>query len=242
MTDYDDLLNEILAGNPSSETFLVILARIKETGDLKDVILKCHKALEIYPNNIQIRKLLAEAYFEDGRILEAESEVTKAIHGIEELISSYLLQANILEQQKRDEEAIEFLKLFLAHCPENKKANALMESLHDRMDKVTSKSMGSKGDETEEFPSPVQDESVEIITPTLAETYFNQGKTEKAIEIYKKILLNNPDDKRSRQRLDEISALVTADKPEEIYEEDNIRQKTERMIAVLESWRVGFRI
>jgi tetratricopeptide (TPR) repeat protein len=236
MTENNELLKEILTGSPSSETFLVILGRIKKNGDLKTVIPECLKALEIYPHNIHIRKFLAEAYFENGQITEAESELKKVIRGIEELASSYLLQANILKQQNRDEEAIESLKFFLTHYPEDKEANTLIESLHSRFDKVPSKPLEAVEYETEEVTSPVQDESPEIVTPTLAELFFDQGKMEKAIEIYEKILLKNPDDERSRQRIDEISALMTAEKPEEIYEEDNTRKKTEKMINALESW------
>lgn len=231
MNHKDGFIEKILERSPSSETLLVILSLIKETEDLKNVIRICRRALEIYPGNTGIRKILAEAYMADGRILNAELELKKVVTEIEELMSVYLLQASVFERQKRDDEAIEALKKFLAHCPLNKEAEDLMALLSSR-----------KQGDSPEAPEPGMKEAevYKIATPTLAETWFNQGRMEEAAEIYDKILLNNPDDQKSRQRLEEILALMAAAGQQETRREE-IKHKTGRVISVLESWLESIR-
>ncbi len=46
--------------------------------------------------------------------------------------------------------------------------------------------------------------SPEIVSSTLAELYFSQGVTEKAIEVYRQVLLREPDNERARARLMEL--------------------------------------
>ncbi|MDY7036844.1 MAG: hypothetical protein SV375_11870, partial [Thermodesulfobacteriota bacterium] len=62
----DDLYNQILNNAPSPGTLFLVLSRLKEEGQLKRVIQECIKALNIYPDDIQIRQLLAESYLKSG--------------------------------------------------------------------------------------------------------------------------------------------------------------------------------
>ncbi len=241
MTYNDDLLRGILKGNPSSETILTILAVLKEKGDLKNIIDACHEALERYPDNIHIRKYLADAYFEDGRISEAGPESENIIQGINELMPVYLIHANFLIGQKREKEAIETLKLFLHHFPDHEEANSLMESLRSGADEVCLGPDKTAEEKAEELLPPLKDELPEIATPTLAEIFFDQGKMEKAVEIYEKIIRKNPDDQHSKQRFNEISAMINAAGTDKTSKEDNTAQKKEKIIAVLESWLDGIR-
>ena len=48
--------------------------------------------------------------------------------------------------------------------------------------------------------------SGELMSPTLAELYFNQGFTDKAIEVYRQLLEREPDNERLRRRLAELQA------------------------------------
>ena len=50
----------------------------------------------------------------------------------------------------------------------------------------------------------------EIISSTLAELYFNQGFTEKAIDVYQQVLRREPLNERARARLAELQGLVRA--------------------------------
>lgn len=108
-------------------------------------------------------------------------------------------------------------------------------------------------EEIEEEPAPqqppeevalVEEEKIEeegeavadLATATLAEIYYNQGQVHEAISTYEKVILNNPGDRASIERLAELKAQI-AEKPEiKVTPEDAVRARTEKMINVLEGW------
>jgi tetratricopeptide (TPR) repeat protein len=55
----------------------------------------------------------------------------------------------------------------------------------------------------------------ELTSSTLAELYFNQGFTDKAIEVYRQLLQREPGNERARTRLGELEALERRIKDEE---------------------------
>ena len=65
-------------------------------------------------------------------------------------------------------------------------------------------------------PAPATEpEAGDLTSSTLAELYFNQGFTDKAIEVYRQLLQREPDNERARTRLDELEALERRLKDEE---------------------------
>lgn len=93
-------------------------------------------------------------------------------------------------------------------------------------------------DETE-IAEIEEEEIVDLATPTLAELYFSQGQIQEAIETYEKVLLEDPEDEKSEQRLDELKASLDKEaepQPSEESERNLFQEKTEKSIAILESW------
>jgi hypothetical protein len=97
--------------------------------------------------------------------------------------------------------------------------------------------------------APAEDE---LVSPTLAELYFNQGFPEKAIEVYRRLLEREPANERARARVAELSALAAApraDAPSAPSAAPNAddgeqaraarRQALERTIERLESLRAA---
>ena len=243
METSDSLIKEILDNGPSPRTIYLVLFRMKEEGQLQRVIEECLNALDKYPDDINIRRLLGETYFDDGRALEAESVFKEVIAHIEDLISCYSLQADLLIRQNREDEAVKVLKLYLAHRPDDQKALSLLESLQPR-EEIPDESKPAMEEEIIPVEEP-EEETAEvtgeerlpdIATATLAEIYYDQGRVEEAAEIYKKVIAQNPDDTKSQQRLDEIRGMMEQSQAEETGREDMARRKKEKMIAVLESW------
>ena len=129
METSDDLYTRILTNEPSARTFFLVLSKLKEEGHLQRVIEESVRALAIYPNDIPLRQLLAETYLEAGQVSEAEAEVDKVTALIQDLIASYKLQAEIYRKQGRQEEAMEAIKLYLAHRPDDQEALDLSDAL-----------------------------------------------------------------------------------------------------------------
>jgi tetratricopeptide (TPR) repeat protein len=216
-----NLYNEILAAGPSPGTLYLILSKMKEEGELKRVIQESIKALMTYPSDIFLRKLLAETYMEDGQASMAENEFLKVTGHINDLISAYKSQAQIYVKQKRDEDARKFLKLYLAHYPDDEEASLLLSSLLPSVD--TLEPEAAQADLGEEVITPPAEETTEfqeeqlpdIATPTLAEIYFKQGQIQDARDIYEKVVAEHPDDEKSSQRLKELKAILGDSQTEE---------------------------
>lgn len=244
METLDGLYNEILTKGPSPGTLFLILTKLKEDGHLKRVIQECLKALNVYPFDIEIRKLLAESYFEAGLISQAEAELVKVASQIGDLIPSYKLQAEIYNQQGRDEEAVEALNIFLAHQPDDQEALDLLNSLRPLEETPVEESVPEMKDSPgpleeiieHEITPPEEEGLPEIATPTLAEIYFDQGQVQNAIGTYEKVIAKNPEDEHSRQRLEELRSMLVEEEVLEDKEVDKVRQKKEKIIGILESW------
>lgn len=123
------LFNDILSGSPSPDTLFLILSRMKDEGHHKRVIQECLKALKTCPCDIPLRRLLAETYFESGRLPQAESEINRVIALIDDLAPAYRFQAEILLRQGRGDEATAPLKCYLAHRPGDTESHRLLEEL-----------------------------------------------------------------------------------------------------------------
>ena len=129
MANSDTLYDRILSNGPSPGTLFILLTEMKKQGQAKEVMQECIRALKLYPEDLHIRALLAETYFEDGRIAQAEEEMNRVISLIEDVICAYKIQAKIFSRQKRQKEAIQALKRYLTHQPEDQEANDLFNDL-----------------------------------------------------------------------------------------------------------------
>ncbi|MBW2610159.1 MAG: tetratricopeptide repeat protein [Deltaproteobacteria bacterium] len=244
----DDLFNRLLANGPSPGTIFLVLSRMKEEGQLRRVIQECLRALDVYPHDLHLRQLLAEAYLETDQISMAEAELDNVIFQINEQITSYRLQAKIYTRQKREQEAVEVLKIYLAHKPDDQEALQILETLQpsEEIPAEPAPPMEEVPDPVEEVTDeiaapPTEEDLPEIATPTLAEIYFDQGQIKEAAATYEKILAQNPDNDRFRQRLDALKAMIPAEKEIEEKVEDRSRKSKEKMLTILEAWLANIR-
>jgi hypothetical protein len=75
-----------------------------------------------------------------------------------------------------------------------------------------------------------------LSSSTLAELYFSQGFTDKAIEVYRELLLREPENERARGRVTELMGLQAQRAREDagVDGHDPRRARIERTIAKLE--------
>ncbi len=244
MTHADELYTQILADGPSPKTLFHLLSKLKKEGQLRRVIQESLKALNAYPNDIHIRRLLAQAYFEAGLISQAEAELDKVSALIGDLTDTYRLQAQIYMKQKRQQEAARSLELYLAHRPDDQEALDFLATLTPKEEPLAQEpqppmeEIPAKAEEqaTVEDASASEEEPPEIATPTLAEIYFEQGQIDEAINTYGIIVAQDPEDESSKRRLEELKTMIAEQGAVEEKELDEVRQKKEKMIAILESW------
>jgi tetratricopeptide (TPR) repeat protein len=286
MTDYDRLLGEILDRGPSSETLGLVLGELKNLGHTRKVIQECLRALQHHPDDLPLRLILAEAYFDEGLFSQAEAEIEKVTSRMDRYASAYRLQAEIYRTQKRGDEAIHSLKTYLALRPQDAAALDLLKEMEipqgapapeaaPVQEEIAEPAPGiavepPAPEETEplavekERPEfPLEEEVLsEIATPTLAEVYVNQGQLQEAISIYEKVVAQNPEDRASVTRVQELRTMLEAEAPlqeielpaieaEPLLPEAELpppeettpkaKQKKQKTIAILESWLANIR-
>jgi tetratricopeptide (TPR) repeat protein len=259
----DDLIDHILKKGPSQGTLLLVLTQLKEAGLINKVIQECIRALDFYSDDIRLRRLLAEAYFEAGLIGQAEAELGRLTSELKDLSSVYKLQARILARQKRLEEAEVSLRTYLAANHDDQEALELLDSIAARIGVEKGVEAGELSpkveaepemaqawepveegliEEEEETPFPEEEEDaiVDLASPTIAELYFSQGQVLEAISTYEKILLKDPEDKLALSRLAELNEVVA--KAATPSQEHIARQNTLKTIAIMEDWLARIRV
>lgn len=227
MENSHDFYDQILSNAPSPKTLLLVLSRLKEEGQLERVIQECTKALDTYPNDIYIRRLLAQTYLETNHIPDAEAELKKVTELLSDLADVYKLQADMYRDQEKHEEADEALGIYVAHHP-HEKENLLPahDSASDRASAPFSE------DEDTELP--------EIVTPTLAELYFDQGQMDEAISSYESLVTLNPENEDYKNRLAELKTMTEESSADQDVLDSHMAMK-KRMVGILESWRSNIR-
>lgn len=227
------LFDSILRAGPSQSTLLIILTGMKKEGRITEVIRECIKALNVFPDDIRLRALLAGSYLEEGLVSQAETELKIVGSDIDDLSHIFKLQAELFARQERTTEAVKAIKRYLAHKPDDQEAVDLLkkfEPLEEDAGLQAQKTPEEKAEVTEEELFSV------LATPTIAELYYNQGYIDEAISTYESYLLKNADDKSAIKRIAELQAIVLKKGEPQIVYEDKKRAGKEKMIAVLEVW------
>ena len=206
---YTEIIDKI--ETPSASVLLVKLL-LKE-GKTEIAIKACLKALEVFPDDMNIRRLLAETYFHQGRMELAEKELQKLADQIGEFTSVFKLQANLFKQRERLKEAVRALKVYLVHHRDDKEATRLLS----------------------ELTSSGREEQPVLPTPTLAEIFFNQGALEEAIKVYQQVVEAAPGDEKSKMRLNELKQMKV-NEDQEATGETVSKDRTLKLIGILESW------
>lgn len=213
MAESDLLYDEIIEKIETPSASLLLIKLLMEEGKTDIAIKACLKALEIFPEDMNIRRLLAETYVNQGRFDLAEKELEKLAKKISELSTIFKLQAKLYTKEDRLREAIRALKLYLAHHRGDKEATQLLS----------------------ELSSPRKEEQPVLPTPTLAEIYYNQGALDEAIKIYRQVLRASPADVKSKKRLKELMEIKESGGQGEGRQGALGDQKL-KLIAILERW------
>jgi tetratricopeptide (TPR) repeat protein len=240
MEENTALYDEMLKAGPSQSTLHIILARIRDEGHVNEVIKWCMTFLRVYPKDVYLRMLLAECYLNMGSIGQAETEFLKVSSMMDDLLPVYARLSRIYAKQKRFTEAAGEAEIFLAHHPEDPEMCELLKKVEEAGDAAA----GGREGRDQKWPVLPDDDAeslVDFATPTIAELYFSQGQLEAAVETYKKVMEEHPDDSASAQRLAQLKDELEASRPSGAKEPHNEHAQKEKLLTMLEKWlpRVG---
>lgn len=74
-----------------------------------------------------------------------------------------------------------------------------------------------------------------VLTPTLADIYYQQGQPQLALEIYRRLLSADPDNERMAQRIGEIERSLATQEADETVAMENARKKARAPAAPVAS-------
>lgn len=233
MKKTNDIFDDILNQGPSPSTAFIILDKMRREGRSKEVIQNCLRALDYFPDDLRLRSLLAEACLAVGFFGRAEKELEKVVLEMGRSAPALKRLGELYASQNRPEEAVGVLKKYLAHYPTDEEASALLSSMA-----VSQREPASEPYELFEEPSLIQVGAglADLATPTLAEIYFRQGQRDEAIATYEQVLMKNPDDTRSMERLAELKAMDRMKREAKTQDAPAPKKRKEKMIAILENW------
>lgn len=149
----------------------------------------------MFPNYWAARVALGRALVERGDIDEALKELEMAVAHIPENLLLHRLLASLYFHKEEWSKAVRYCQLVLFVNPQDRECLSIMEEIS----KIRA-GESQAGPEEEKSLSPEKD-GEEIITPTIAELYLSQGLVEKAVEIYRKLLIRQPDHEEWKERI-----------------------------------------
>ena len=139
-----------------------------------------------------------------------------------------------------EEEVAKNLKLYLAHRPDDQEAIETLQALD-----LADESIVAEPKPSFEEPPPEMEIVLEgkkrVATPTLGEVFFNQGLIYEAINVYEKVVEQNPDNDRVKTRLEELKSALTGEYVPVDQGLKSKKGKKEKLLAVLEAWRSSIR-
>jgi len=240
MEENTALYDEILKAGPSQSTLHIVLARIRDEGRVNEVIRWCMTFLRVYPKDVYLRMLLAECYLHMGSIGQAENEFLKVSSMMNDLLPVHARLSGIYAKQKRFREAAGEAEIFLAHHPEDPEMRELLKKVEEAEDAAAG---GPEGSDPK-WPALPDDDAeslVDFATPTIAELYFSQGQLEAAVETYKKVIEEHPDDSASALRLSQLKDELESSISNVGKEPNGLHTQKEKLLTMLEKWLPGVR-
>jgi len=237
MTGNNDFFDELLSRGPSAGSLFLILSRMKAEGRSGEVVRACFRFLDLYPDDIRLRTLLAESYAEMGFLTLAGTEFEKVVSMIDTLAPAYRSLAGLYEKQDRYSEATDMLRRYLAHYPDHPEATASLKRMEAAL---LPEETFSEIEAPEEDLAPAEDDFedalVDFASPTIAELYYSQGRIDAAIHTYEKVLSSNPTDRESLRRLKELKGMLSESGGFEEKPPAAARSQEDRLITILERW------
>ena len=201
-----------LQKDPASNCFVLlaeVLIKLKKTDNALKVLVN---GLRHNKHNTTARFLLGKIYFDRWLIDGAKKEFEKVIKLAPDNIAVSKILLQIYKSEGNEKRAGEISRNLLFFHPDNEELKDFLDGLKAGDQMVELKDIV---DEYPDFKSGVvnvnnmsrSDTETEIVSTTLADLYYEQGHYSDSLEIYNKLLLNNPQDKRIIERIEKIKSL-----------------------------------
>jgi len=236
-----------------------------EKGDLDEALKELETASVHVPENFLLHELLASIYLKKGDLLKAAHHGELVLFVNSHHAEALRIKEDVFKIRGRDSQKEPFHEQEQKSLLKEQKRESLPGKQEDETKFVDKKkdeekeSLINKEEDKKEFLSQEQEEKEgegeekkgresfplkqeeEIITATLAELYISQGLAERAIEIYQKLIKQQPErEEEWKKRIAAIQEIQGAAVSAEIFasEEEAAKKKNtqESILQQLETW------
>ncbi len=220
---------------PAERFFLIEAEALRVQNRLDEAIETCLRGLQGAPDLLPARLLLGRCYLEKEMHSEAKVELEKVAAMIEECLPVYKLLSRVYVHERKDVnkalEAVRRALYFTSQEVVRKKVTPLELDLAVPMSGAappsSAESTGSGVSKDQVAQSGEKPTRSSIQTDTLAEIYIKQGKLEKALAIYDKILIRDPENTVARKKQEDLRKAI---------HKGSEAQARAKVIRQLEAW------
>jgi tetratricopeptide (TPR) repeat protein len=179
---------------------------LMERGDLDEALEELEAAVDQVPENFLLHRLLALIYFKKGKLLKSATYCRLVLFMVPDDRECLFIMDEISKIQARGSQTEAIIEETKRFSPER----AQQKQTQKEQTQQAGRAQKEQAPQTEQVKKTKkkkeQEEQAqgEIVTPTIAELYLSQGFAEKALEIYQKLLIRQPDRTEWRERIHSI--------------------------------------
>lgn len=218
---------EILAKDPKSTIFVSLSEAYRKMGMLDDARQVIEKGLEIHPDFSPAHIVLARILCQQGEYAGSEASFQHALEFDSENLAALVgySRLNILLGQEAT--ARELLIRARALSPADPVINKLLLSLPEEApavsleDEVLSSSAAIPVEEAELKPEVKISSAPPLVSSTLAELYLKQGLNQQALDVYRQLSADDPDNLLFRRKIRDLEDDFVSPETEQDFATDN---------------------
>lgn len=211
---------EILEKDPNSTIFVSLSEAYRKLGCLDDARQIIEEGLDRHPDFSPAYVVLARILCQQSLYEESRSAFSKALEYDENSLAGLVGFARLSVLMDEVEQARNLLLKARSLSPADPVINKFLNSLPPVPEKP------------EETPQKEEVVSTPLISETLADLYLKQGLPDKALEIFRELLRNNPDNLELRRRIRDAEIMIQGEveqaAPETIQQEP-VDEETEEV-------------
>ncbi|MEE4255174.1 MAG: tetratricopeptide repeat protein [Desulfuromusa sp.] len=227
---------EILVKDSNSTIFVSLAETYRKLGMFDDARQIISKGLTLHPDFSPAYIVLARTLCQLEDYSGSVTAFEQALEFDDESLAALVGYARVQILLGEEESARELLLKARHLTPADPVINKLLLSLPDKSDFREEDSEDGHSDDDIEGGEESVGHSSPLVSSTLADLYLAQGLSEKALELYQRLSMNNPDDLSLRRRVKELEKQIEIDRNDILEDggplpneslDDNVSAETE---------------
>ncbi|MDD4856547.1 MAG: tetratricopeptide repeat protein [Candidatus Krumholzibacteria bacterium] len=200
----DDLQNliERYRRAHDSRLFAPLADAYRKNGEVDKAIEVLEKGLERFPQYASAHVILGKCFYDKGATARAKSEFHRVLELDEENLVALKYMGDILVAEDKRSEAGEYYRRILAVDPKNEEVALSLKEIEASF-VVKEINLGDTKSIRDERPK-------ELATMTLAGIYAAQGYYNKALNIFREVLIREPGNSEAKEMVAKLESIINS--------------------------------